>query len=184
MKKVLAAVVAVALMSVFAIQAGAQTPNVQVYFDANASQASTNCPPGPGPNFDQLVVVANNWNMFMTSIEYKIDYGPAFVFLGDIIDPGALSLGSSTTGIGITWPTPQNAFGPHVTQFVSVIWNCDDCSSTNLEVKVSEFPVSGQLRAIRWPDNAIIQGIGMTSLVCATVATEATTWGGIKAQFR
>ena len=180
MKKVLTTVFAVALMA-FAMSASAQTPNIQVYFDENGSQTATDCPAGGG--FDQLTVIANNWNMFMSAVEYRIDYGPSFVFFGDIVD-SPLVIGNSPAGISISWPLPQNAFDPFVVQRASVQWNCSDCAATNVPVQVLPNPASGKVQATRWPDNVLFEGVGLTSLVCATVPVAETTWGKVKSLYQ
>ncbi len=181
MKKVLVLVSAIALMAM-AMSVNAQTPNVQVYFDENGSVTATDCPGGGMGTNTVLTVIANNFGMFLTAIEYQIDYGPAFVFLGDQTNT-PLVLGNSPSGISIAWALPQNAFDAFVTQQANVLWNCNDCSNMNAPVRVQPHPVSGHVRATRWPDNVLVDGVGLTSLVCATVPVTETTWGKVKSLY-
>lgn len=184
MKRILAVVFAVAIVSLGAI-ANAQTPNVSIYFDDNASQTTADCPAAPvGTVIDSFLVVANNFNMWMNGIEYAIDYPPQIGFLADIIPAGRLSIGSTPIGIGITFPIPGSAFGAFVIQKVYFIWMCDGCDGNqNAPIAVVPYPSSGLVRAVRWPDLAVVPGVGMTSLICATVPAEETTWGKVKALY-
>ena len=133
----------------------------------------------------QISVFAVNFNMWMAAIEYSIDYSPALIFLGDILDPSALAIGNSPTGIAISYPIPGNAWGPFRTQEASVLWNCDNCSGwENTRVVVYPHPSSGKLRAISWPDLVSVDGIGMTSYICQEpVPVKESTWGNVKSLY-
>jgi hypothetical protein len=186
MKKTLVVVVALAI-GLFATVSSAQTPNVSVYFDNTLTQQAADCPAvTPGTVAQTVYVVAANFNMWMQAIEYQIVYPAALTFLGDAVDPATqLSIGSSPLGIGITWPLPANAFVPLVVQTANVLWMCDNCDGfQNQQLVVIPHPSSGLVRAIRWPDTQVVLGVGLTSLVCATIPVEETTWGGIKALYK
>jgi hypothetical protein len=193
MKKVLVVVFVVAL-GLFAVQSNAQVPNVGVYFHTDGyggySQMAANCPAAPaGTVLDSVYVVAYNFNMWVVGIEYQIEYPTMVSWVADRFTAGQLKIGSSPVGIGITWTLPQNGFGALLTQKAWFLWMCteDDCVNPlyqNTPWVVNPHPISGQLRAVRWPDNAPVPGVGLTSLLCPwTIPTEETTWGGIKAMY-
>ena len=190
MKKVL--VVVIALAFGLSAVANAQTPNVQVYFDEALQFTQANCPSAPIGTVEQtLYVVANYFGIWMNAIEYKIEYPPQLLFVGDIMLPGAISIGSSPgtapdyDGIAIGFPIPQNAFTQNVVQMVTVVWMCDDCGVANQEAPIIVLPYtsSGLVRAVEWPNLNIVIGVGMTSLICTTTPVQETTWGQIKALY-
>jgi hypothetical protein len=182
MKKILVVVFAVVVM-LGAAQVNAQVPHVAVFF-SNGSQAA-DCPAGPpGTVLDQISIVAVNFDMWMNGIEFLIDYSPAMQWLGDVDDPSRLKIGSTPLGIGVTFPIPLNAFVPAVVMQSNFLWMCDNCGPyQNSPVTVLPYPASGVIRAVRWPDLAIVHGVGLTALVCPTIPVQETTWGGIKAQY-
>lgn len=206
MKKTLVVVVAIAI-GLCASVSSAQIPNVVVYFDNTYTQQSALCPQVPaGTVFDELYVVANNFNMWMSAIEYTVELPPSLMFLGDIIDEDTqLKIGSAVTGIGISWPLPANAFGALRCQKLSVLWQCQNLGGlggpppdtapqcvladgvtgfTDHTINVLPYPSSGLVRAVRWPDNVVVVGVGLTSVICgSTIPVEETTWGGIKALY-
>jgi hypothetical protein len=191
MKKILVVVCAVAFC-LAAASADAQVtpvPYVQVYFDEfHTVTVLEECPTAPAGT---LYVVAHNWNMWMSAIEYRIEYPPEVGFLGDSIDEDRqLAIGQSPTGIAIAWKnTPGKAFVSLRLQTVSVLWNCEDCQTQNVTITVVKSPDSDPtqpnhlVRALDWPDEAEHWGFGMAAYLCAIVPVEETTWGGIKAQY-
>ncbi len=186
MKKVLAAIFAVAIVGLGVYSVNAQTPNVTIYFDEYASETSADCPTGEiGTVDDEFLVVANNFNMWLNAIEYAIEYPAQIEFGSDVLVDNTLALGSSPLGIAIVFTIPGQAFGPLVVQKVEFTWMCDNCSepNQNAPVKVVPFPASGKIRGLRYPDLLEVQGVGMTSLICATIPNEATTWGKVKALY-
>lgn len=197
MKKVLAVVFVVAIMSL-GFSASAQVPFVQVYFDNWGSVDQMDCPPASDPCWPNcyvmLSVYALNFNMWIQAIEYQISYPSALQFFGDQANPGALMIGSSTTGISITYPVPGDATGPFRTQQVFMKWNCSpgtppdmDCPVPDSKIIVNAHPSNptGQVEALRYPDLASLTAVGMTSTVCpVTVATKETTWGSVKSLYK
>jgi len=180
MKLAVIAIVIVALGA--AVPAAAQTPNVQIYFDANLTQASANCP--GSVVVDTAYVVAQNFGMWMAAIEYSISYPTQMTWLADSPTNSGLVIGTSPAGIAIAWPTPLQAFGPAVVQTFTFLWTCTDCTGlSNTPLVVGNSPVSGAVDAVRWPDNVLVNAIGMTSLICSTVPTQDTSWGRIKALY-
>ncbi len=192
MKKVLAVAFAIAILSL-GFSASAQVPFVQVYFDDYGAVDSRDCPPCGPEQVDVISVFACNFNMWMIAIEYMIDYSPALNFLGDVANPGALSIGQSPTGVSWSYPVIANAFGPYRTQQVNVFWTCcGDCVTggfTNSAVVVMPHPASNPPalgpRAVEWQTYATVDGVGMTSMICQRpIATQEDTWGGIKSLYK
>lgn len=187
MKNVLVVVIAVAI-GLTAVHASAQIPNVSIYFDKTFTETGKNCPVAPpGTVMDSIWVVANNFNMWMNAIEYTIEYPSKVLWVGDAFPPDRLTIGSSPSGVGVSWPLPANAFGALVIQKARFFWMCDQCGPTdfdrNVPWTVLPYPLQSTVRAVRWPDLVIVPGVGMTSLICPTTPVHETTWGGIKALY-
>jgi hypothetical protein len=66
-----------------------------------------------------------------------------------------------------------------------VYWLCTDCQHcTDNEITVIPHPVSGKIRAVNWYNMAVVEGIGMTSIICPSArATQVTTWGAVKSLY-
>jgi hypothetical protein len=125
--------------------------------------------------------VASNFGMWMSAIEYGIIYPPQLLFIGD--DTGGLDIGNSASGIATSWPFPINAFSPVLVNKIKFFYLCQLCYETDIPIVVVQHPITGFLRAVRWPDNVLFNGVGLTSLICPTVPAEETTWGNIKALY-
>jgi hypothetical protein len=193
MKKALAGVLAVALAGVFAGSAMAQVPNIQVYFDPAFTQTQANCPGTPpfsGPPVE-LHVVMNNWNMNVTAVDFSIAYPSPLVWLGDIVpDPSiTTTIGDSPGGIAIAYANAGFLDGYQANEVLRplVLWGNCDCNQGPYPIVVGGYSALGKTQptAIRKSDFAEITGVGMTSLICAgPIATEASTWGQVKALYR
>jgi hypothetical protein len=208
-KRFLVVVIAV-VIGLSAVTAKAQTPYLQVYFDYYWTETlKDGCPPGPpGTVFDTLYVVAHNWNQYMTGFEYQIIYPPEIVFITDLTDECQVKIGTSETGLTIawrwqpflppfcSWPNGIDAFLVHR---VFVLWNCEGCTSGQLDIPVvwydgfqpsvppydydiqgtaSELPNGG------FPTPFLIDGVGLTAIVCYENPVAESTWGSIKALYR
>jgi len=108
----------------------------------------------------------------------------SMIWLADSNTP-PVALGTSPTGIALGYSTPQNGFFAVLLQTVQILWNCNDCSVTNDPIVVvpSPFNPSGKVQFTNWPDFDLVDALGLTSQVCATVATEESTWGQVKALY-
>lgn len=165
--------------------ADAQIPYVQIYFDPNLQETLSYCP-GIGV-IDTFYVVAHNLGMWMSTIELSIEFPPPNVlqWIGDVFLNDPLHLGSSPTGITITWPTPQKAFDPLPFLGLAVIWLCDQCQPYDVWfIYARPHPYTGKLQAVRWPDYHLVEALGWESQICKVVRTEETTWGRVKALYR
>lgn len=180
--KTLLAVTAVLAASLMAVGAHAQTtPTVGVFFDESFTRMQEDCP-NVGV-LDSVFVVAMNFNAFITGIEYSINYPPTMTHMGDYAIP-PVTIGSTPAGISEAFGLPQNGYAPIVVAKVLFMWNCTPgCPIDNVPVIVEPHPYTGKLRATDFPAYEYIDAIGMTSLVCATVPTEETTWGRVKAMY-
>lgn len=158
----------------------ASVPHVAIFFDNKLQTQAMDCP-GQGV-LDTLYVVAINWNCFVQGIEYGIEYPPQLLWLADVDTPD-VTLGNSPTGLSAAWSLPQNGFFPIVIHKVIVLWQCDNCQSPDGPLRVVPHPLFGFVRVVQWPSFTFTNGIGLTGLVCPTVPTEETTWGGIKAMY-
>jgi len=197
MKTLLVTMLAMLLLTTIAGNANAQTPYMQVYFDPGLTYMWENCPPAPiGTVVGTMYVVAHDFGAWLSGIEFRIDYPPQLLWLGDTIDTGHLSIGNTRDGIGITFPQPLDAFSSALIVSISFLWMCQDCNSPDINSVVcfNVFPGSGCLRAVRWPDLKVICGQSGTAIICPVcgghrpcdqlpVPVEQTTWGGIKALY-
>jgi hypothetical protein len=174
------ALLAVSVVGVWT-SANAQTGYVAVYFNQGMSLEQKDC---PGASvIDTLYIGAVNWNMFLAGIQFKVNYPATFSTVIDE-DNGWAHVGTTATGYATGFGVPQNGYLPVLVTRVIVIWNCNDCSSTNVPITVVGHPfLGGTVTATRWPDNVKIDGIGLEALICATVPTEETTWGKVKSLY-
>ncbi len=171
-------VLGLALVLIASLSVQAQVPTVAVYFDAGLQNQTTVC----GSGIDTWYVVAENFPDPVEAMEYQITYPSAVLFIQDNAVAGGLLLGTSPNGIAITWPTPQAFSSKGLVQTVSVLWNCNDCSTTDIPVVVLPAPCSGLVRGIG-SDLSVMLADGLTSLICPTVPVEQSTWGRIKALY-
>ncbi|NIM19173.1 MAG: hypothetical protein GTO51_02195 [Candidatus Latescibacteria bacterium] len=180
MKRTAAIVLAISLVGLWIASAGAQG-NVMLYFDPWGSVGSKDCPPIPSM-IDSAYVYAKNFDMWLSAVEYKVDYPPQMIWLSEV-PTSDLTIGNTRDGIAQAWQYPQNAFTSLKLVKIVFAWNCTTCGTQDIPILVNVNPHTGGLTAIRWPDNAIIPGVGMVSLICATVSTDVTSWGKIKALY-
>jgi hypothetical protein len=178
--KTLLAVTAVIAAVTMATGVEAQTPYVGVFFDTDFTRMDKFCPAGGG--LDSAFVVANNFNAFISGIEYAINYPVSMTWLSDYDTP-PVTIGSTPTGISEGFALPQNGFFPIVVAKILFFWNCDGCTVTDDPVIVAPHPISGFVRATDFPNYDFVYAVGMTSLVCASVPTEETSWGRIKSLY-
>ena len=180
MKALLVVTVFVALATVVAAPAEAETPSIGVFFDSGFSRMQQDCP-GAGV-MDTLYIVALNFNTYLMAVEYSINYPPAMFWVADL-DLPALYIGSSPTGITEGFPPPQNGYNALLVAKAMFMWTCAGCLITDMPVIVSPHPGTAFLGAVDFPNYDLVPAVGMTSLVCATVPIEDTTWGQIKSLY-
>jgi len=163
----------------------AQTPYFQIYFDDAHAIAAMDCPTAPvGTVLDTLHVVAHNFNNFIIATEYSIDYSSRLSWQGDITTADIV-IGNSPIGISQAWTYPLDAFVPLRVMSATVFWMCSGCAgNSNTPVVVMPNPETSVLAYVSWPGVQAIPAVGMTSLICATVPVEETSWGQIKALYQ
>jgi hypothetical protein len=197
MRIALSGITLLLVLSALAPIVTAQTPYLQIYFDQGLTEESANCPPAPvGTEIGTIYIVAHNFDAWLNAIEFRINYPPQMLWLGDQYGPNALNLGNTYEGIGLAWTIPFNAFVPNVIATAVFLWMCDDCASSNMNQVIcfDVYPGSGYLRAVRWPDLELVYGQSGTAVICPTcgswvpcdqlpIPVERTTWGGVKALY-
>jgi hypothetical protein len=167
--------------------ASAQTPFIAVYFD-HAWQVAGNPPapagdPCPGLNvLDSLYIALVNANAFVSGVEFAVNYPPEVLFLADF-DKQPVNVGTTATGFSQGWALPPNGFSAVYVCGVQFLWQCNGCSVFNSPIVVVQHPDSGFLGYTDFPAYAPIPAVGMTSLICATIPVEETTWGQVKALY-
>ena len=189
MKKALAAVLALAVVSVITGLATAQVPNVQVTFDPAHTQTQAVC--GRLGTLTTLYVMMNNWNMNVSGVDFSVGYGPSLVWLADVLpDPlNSTSVGQSPTGIAITYANCcyLPGFVNHEVLQITVSVGSCDCAAEWTPVVVGGNTALGKTQptAIRKEDLISFGGVGMTSLIfCNPVPTRPSTWSHVKALYR
>ena len=176
----------VAVFLVMSSAAHAQVPYIQIYYDEYLSQTVSRCPEVSFVT-DTLYVVAHNFNMMMSSIEYRIEYAPGnAAFLRDLLEPGTSGAGHSQAGIVVTFATPKDATPFVLVQAAEILWLCMECENAGVSLfSVFPHPDSDKIQAARWPDGEMIEAVGLAAQICPlSVDIEETTWGGIKALYR
>jgi hypothetical protein len=196
MKRALAGVfVAAALVGCMAVGAMAQIPYVQVYFDdgSNGSYGETQAYCGQAGMPVYMYVVGQNFNSWLSGVEYSVQFPAGILFIGDTLPPtqgATVTLGNSRDGFAITYELPRSGFVPVLFSTIFALWTAEcDCAGGPQSIVVGPYPypVDPQTkpRGVRWPDLVPIPAVGMTSLLCpGPVATQESTWGGIKALYR
>ena len=175
------ALVAVAFIGIGT--ADAQTPTIGVYFDEFGSVETKDCP-GDGM-LDQVYFYLRNANTQVSGVQFRVSYGPYLNWVGDNLTT-QVEIGATFSGLAASWALPQNGFFPVNIGSAFVEWICPTgCNPTNSPVIVLADSNAGETEVLwtDWPAFQISTAVGLTALVCATVPTEDTTWGGIKALY-
>ena len=192
MKKALAVVLAMLLIGVCTGGALAQVPFIQAYFDADYNDTQSPCKtPGSGST---LYVAALNFNELISAVDFKIQFPPALMYIGENVaedpegDPGDITIGNSLSGIAIAYNLPRNGYETMLLTRVFVEWTGDcDCLQGPQPLRVVGYDdvYSPTPKAVKWPSGEQFDVVGMLSLICpGGVSTETTTWGGVKALYR
>ncbi|UCG52976.1 MAG: hypothetical protein JSW58_05305 [Candidatus Latescibacterota bacterium] len=164
-------------------------PFYAVYFDDTYQTEAYPVAPDPCPGvlvIDTLYVMLVNANAWVLATEFSVSYPPAISWITDL-DKWPTNIGNTPTGLSQGRDTPLNGFAGAVECCkVLVQWMCDACDPAyiNNEIVVDKHPASVR----DYPSYVDLffvehEAIGLTSLICATIPTEDTTWGRVKALY-
>lgn len=172
------------LMVISAATVSAQTPYIAVYFDNTYQVESTVAPGGcPGVGtLDTLYIALTNANAFVSGVDFAVNYPPEIFPISDLWTQ-PVTIGNTWNGITMGWSTPQNGFGTVFICGVLVQWQCSECAGTNIPMPVVTNPNTLYLGYTDFPNFNQFPATGLTSLICATVPAEETTWGKVKALY-
>lgn len=179
-------IIAITLILALAITvpASAQVPNLGVFFDTDYTVMAKDCPGAPaGTVLDSCFVVANNVNAWVSAIEFGVTYPAGMAWLGESAD-SPLVLGSSPSGVAISYQIPANCFASYRVLTVNFVWMCSSCVGGREDIVIGPHPTTTHIRAVEWQTNNLIDLVGQTSLVCADVPVEETSWGKLKSLYK
>lgn len=157
------------LLSAVSIPADATAvPILELYFDQALTRQYADCPNEPvGSVLDTLYLVASGFDTPLEGIEYKIEFPPEILWLGDLELNNCLRLGTPDQGVSLAFFTPQDASGRVVIQEIVVLWLCEECVTTNATIEFAPHPMTGSLRAVS-SDLVFRDVVGLPSYVCPT----------------
>ena len=172
------------LLITLATSASTQTPYIGVFFDP-ALSSQLNFMSCQQDVFETWYVAMFNANAFVAGVEYKIAYPSEVIWIADLELPHT-AIGTTPSGISIGFPAPLNGFSPVVLHTVLMTWNCQFCTQANRKIDVMAHPLNpdGKVQWSDWPAFDLHEAIGTNSLICVFVATEASTWGRVKALYQ
>lgn len=170
----------------------AQVPNIQVYSDPSFTNPFIGCLGGNGTVLHPLYVVLNNWSEPFSAVDFSISFAAGMAWVTDILpDPtGSVLIGQSPTGVAVAWGgccLPDPTVGQVLLLMPQVVAFGEDCCEgfPNPYVQVRGYMNKQNPTVVRYPDFTEFPVLGLTSILCEPpVATESTTWGGIKALYR
>jgi hypothetical protein len=185
--RVLATAVALALTLFMVGAATAQVPFFGVYFNQGNSVEALPPPPcgNPCPGFGipgYLWIALVNANAYVTGVEFAVSYPPEVTWMADL-NTQPVTIGTTPTGFSMGWPLPQNGFVNVPVCKVLFLWNCDRCLRPNIPITVIPNPNTAFIGYTDYPMFAPHNAVGLTSLICACVPVEETTWGQVKSLY-
>jgi hypothetical protein len=178
---------AIALIVLACGIASAQIPFIAVYFDP-AYQVEGLAPPPcanscPGIGVPgELWIALVNANKFVTGVEFMVEYPIQIQWLADV-DVQPVTVGTTPTGFSMGYPLPQNGFEAVDICRVLFLWQCDRCEVADIEIVVLPNPSTGFLGFTDFPNFIRYPAAGLTSLICACVPAQETSWGKVKALY-
>jgi hypothetical protein len=178
MRGIAIVVFAVIVVVIGATTTASQVPTIQVYFDESLTLTNKPCQ-GVGV-IDQCYVVVSSANDFFSDAIYRIVYPPEMTWVAD--NTGGTDDGTSPDGLW-TFFWVWDGSVPVVVNTVTFQWECDFCPTLDIPVvTVESAPHEGGLGILTvstgWKD-----ALGLTSVVCAALPVEETTWGVVKALY-
>ena len=190
MRKVLLTFAILSMIAIVSSASAQTTPYFQVYFDPYFTQTAADCPAAPiGSVLDTLYVVAHNFDAWVLSTDFRVQWSPYMNLLGEAAIGTPLKIGNSTDGVAVTWPSRRNGWQAIPILQVTAVWMCNDCNGIggamdpDSEIIVLPYPGQPNPRFKEYITEVDIFGVGMKSLICAQVPVEETTWGQIKSLY-
>jgi hypothetical protein len=143
----------------------------------------------------------HNSNLSVTAVEYALycpadpNYpNPPVQFTISAIDYPELysiDMGDPFSGHSIAYWPYLNGYSPGynlLCKYTCRLWSpcwIDGGAIADYPVIVGPHPGSGAIRGTYYPDNKTFPIIGLTSIICPyAIATEESSWGAIKGQFK
>jgi len=177
-----ATMVVVVLMASVVVVSAQTSPFIAVYFDQSFQVEAQDPCPGIGV-LDTLYVELVNADVFVTGVEFAVNYPPELTWIADF-DKQEATVGTTPVGFSMGWAVPQNGFGVAIDVCkVLVMWNCDGCTVANSPVSVVANPFTGFIGYTDFPNFDLFPAVGLTSLICPTVPTQDSTWGKVKSLY-
>ena len=167
MNKLTCSLVVIALLGLGLMPATASAEGrISVYFDQEGTQRAGY---SPGAGSLQLLYIYGEGfdNEFVTGLQYKIDYGPDLLWVGDLGTP-AVSIGNSAAGISMGFgivPRPGEKFLVHMAY---CLWNNDCSEAVNNVITVGPHPLFPDETPIVtvYPGQDIVGAEGTHSWTC------------------
>jgi len=140
--------VAVLIMAVSVNVASAQVPCIQVLYNEHflAQVITTDCP----SRQVELYVALFPVGAFVAGLEFSISYPPSVQWIGDTYTT-LVVIGSSPTGVAMTWPLPLNGYSPVIVMQATVLTACDGTYPFE-SIDILPNTASGFRRLVTWPD--------------------------------
>jgi hypothetical protein len=171
--------------------AAATAPHLSIYFDPEYTRPWGDC---PGYEIAYLYIVAEDFDVYVAGIEFAVEYPTEILWLADYDTP-PVTIGTTPAGISMAWPLPQNGFSPFEVVRVIFLWNCDHCGRVDVPLCVKAHPLTGYVRATRFPDYEFVYATVQPACLCPTlgewcvcpeppVPVEDMSWGKIKELYR
>jgi hypothetical protein len=152
--------------------------------------------PSPFSFFDAYVYI-HQADVYFTAIEYQLltpsDPTHALLQINSVEYPDNMSvqMGDPFAGHSITYWPPSNGYVPgynlvvKYSLFTTVACWDEGGGLMDYPLVIGPHPDSGELRGTYYPDNLFFPIVGLTSILCPfEYATEETTWGAIKSQYK
>jgi hypothetical protein len=162
-------------------------PTMGVYFHYNGGQMSYS--PTPFEMFDAYVY-AHNTECYLDAAEFEICYPAGILQAGWEVPTGSLTLGDPDNGVSITYWPPMDGWNPGYNllctlHLLATAW-CADAGGTLVDapLKLEIHHETGHIYGSCWPENNVMDYIGLTSTICpACIGTQDKSWGAIKSLF-
>ncbi len=159
--------------------AHAQMPWIGVFFDSAYQDMNESA---PVISIDSLYIALVGANAFVSGVEFSVSYPAEINFIADF-DKQPVTIGTTATGFSQGWAIPPNGFSAVYVCGVQFMWTVNGCPNDDSPIVVLAHPDTGFLGFTDFPGYTEVPAVGMTSLVCATVPADESTWGRSKSLY-